>query len=212
VTSWRLHGSDAPSLGAEWKRPTLSEFRDQVIEIVKMKGHLRLAEPVQLASGAWSRDFVDTKHALEDGDDLATACRALLELVSDMKIDFDAIGGLTLGADKFSYVTSVFAHRKSFVVRKVAKGRGTNKRIEGADLSIGVKVLLVDDVVTSGGSIRDAYEAIHETGATIVGAITLVDRGDTAAAFFAGKQIPYRALVTYGDLGIEPVGGGLVKA
>ena len=73
-------------------------------------------------------------------------------------------------------------------------------------------VLLVEDVVTTGGSIQKAYDAISALGATVVAAVTLVDRGEVSARFFEEKAIPYFPLVTYGDLGIEPVGGGLVRA
>jgi orotate phosphoribosyltransferase len=68
-------------------------------------------------------------------------------------------------------------------------------------------VLLVDDVVTTGGSIRKAYGAVEELGATVVAAATLVDRGDVARRFFDERAIPYCTLVTYRDLGIEPVRG-----
>jgi orotate phosphoribosyltransferase len=171
---------------------------------------LRLPEPVQLASGEWSLDFVDAKRALQNGSDLALACRAMLELVDG--IEFDAVGGLTLGADQFAHVIAVLAERRWFVVRKSVKGRGTNRRVEGADVREGVKVLLVDDVVTTGSSIKEAYDVIRELGAVVTGAVTLVDRGETAKQLFKAEGIPYFSVATYADLGIDPVGGGLVNA
>jgi len=134
----------------------------------------------------------------------------MLELVEG--IDFDAVGGLTLGADQFAHVIAVLAKRRWFVVRKAAKGRGTNRRVEGAELHEGVSVLLVDDVVTTGASIREAYDVVRELGAVVAGAVTLVDRGETAGQMFRAERIPYFAVATYKDLGIEPVGGGLVNA
>lgn len=183
-------------------------FRDQVRSIVQARGYLRLAEPVQLASGDWSRDFVDAKRALAEGADLETACRAILEAVGDL--DFDAVGGMTLGADQFAHVVAVLARRKWFVVRKAPKGRGTNKRVEGAEVGEGVKVLLVDDVVTTGSSILDAYEVVRGLGATVTGAVTLLDRGEAAKVKFEGLGVPYFPVLTYRDLGIEPVGGGIL--
>lgn len=165
---------------------------------------------MRLASGQLSRDFVDGKAALADGDDLELACRALLEAVDG--IDFDAIGGLTMGADQFAHVVAVLAHKRWFVVRKEPKGRGTDKLVEGSQVGEGTRALLVDDVVTTGGSIRRAYEAITNLGATVVGAVTLVDRGDVASRFFADLAVPYIPLVTYRDLRIDPVGDGLVDA
>jgi orotate phosphoribosyltransferase len=190
----------------------LSELKSQVIEIVRQRGLRHLPEPVQLASGFYSRDFIDGKEALAHGPDLETACRALLEMVTAAGIEFDAIGGLTMGADQFAHVVAVLAPCRWFVVRKQAKGRGTNKRVEGCRLGPDVRVLLVDDVVTTGGSIRDAHEVVTGEGGAVVGAVTLVDRGDQARPYFADKGVPYLSLVTYHDLNIDPVGHGLITA
>lgn len=182
----------------------MSDLRDRLIGIVRDRGLTRFDEPVRLASGQMSREFVDAKAALADGADLELACRALLEAVGG--IEFDAIGGLTMGADQFAHVVAVLAKAKWFVVRKEPKGRGTGKLVEGAAIAPGTRVLLVDDAVTTGGSIQKAHEEITRLGATVVGAVTLVDRGDVAGAFFRERGVPYVALVTYRDLGIEPVG------
>ncbi len=187
----------------------MTALRDALITIVRDRALTRLEEPIQLASGEWSRDFIDGKQGLGEGEHLELACRALLELVADEGIDFDAIGGLTMGADAFGHVVAVLARKKWFVIRKEPKGRGTNKMVEGTPLGPGVRVVVVDDVVTTGGSIRLACERIADTGAIIVGAVTLVDRGEVASKHFANLGIPYRALVTYRDLDITPVGHGL---
>lgn len=197
---------------AEPKEPSLDP-RDRLIQIVETQGLLRdLPEPIQLASGEFSRDFIDGKRALADGVDLKLACQVITEELAERSIDFDVVGGLTMGADQFSHALAVLAGRRWIVVRKQTKGRGTNKRIEGADVREGTRVLLVDDVVTTGGSIREAYEVIRETGAEIVAAVTLVDRGDVASQFFSQLQVPYIPLVTYRDLGIQPVGRGRISA
>jgi orotate phosphoribosyltransferase len=185
---------------------SLGDLRQQLREIILTKGHLRLDEPVRLRSGDWSRDFIDAKRALADGADLELACRALLEVLAERGIDFDAVGGLTMGADQFAHGTAIVGRKRWFVVRKEAKGRGTNQLVEGAPLAAGVRVVLVDDVVTTGVSIRQAWTQVAATGADIVAAVTVVDRGDTAATFFARVGVPYLPLLTYRDLGIEPVG------
>ena len=187
----------------------MTSRRARVTEIVRARGLLRLPEPVALSSGEMSRDFIDAKAALARGEDLQLACEALLE--STGGIEFDAVGGLTMGADQFAHVVAVLAKKEWFVVRKEPKGRGTNKLVEGTPVTAGTRVLLVDDVVTTGGSIQKAYEVIRGLGATVVAAVTLVDRGDVAASFFAEKAIPYFPLVTYRDLDIEAIGGGLVR-
>ncbi len=183
-------------------------LREAICTIIRERGYLQLAEPVQLRSGEWSRDFVDAKRALHEGADLELACRAMQETIGD--VDFEAVGGMTLGADQFAHVLAVVARRKWFVVRKATKGRGTDQRVEGAPIGPGVKVLLVDDVVTTGGSILEAYQVVRELGADVRGAATLLDRGEAARPKFEAAGVPYFPVLTYRDLGIEPVGGGVL--
>lgn len=186
----------------------LSELKGAVAKIILAEGHLRLDQPVKLASGDLSRDYIDGKRAFARGSNLRLACEALLLLAHDEGWDFDAVGGLTLGADQFAHAMAVLSDRSWFVVRKDEKDHGTRKRIEGAALGDGVRVLLVDDVVTRGRSIIDAYKAIVATGASLVGATALADRGVATAAIFRDLGVPYRPLLTYHDLGIAPVGVG----
>lgn len=186
----------------------LTKLREKLIGVVRERGLLVLDEPLQLASGDWSRYFVDGKRALARGEDLHSAALALLELVAEEHVEFNAVGGLTMGADHLAHALPMINHDVEwFSVRKAPKDRGTRRRIEGAVLGPEHRVLLVDDVVTRGGSIVDAYKAIAETGATVVCAVTLVDRGAPGSSdFFAQRGIPYRALVTHQDLNIPAVG------
>lgn len=177
------------------------------MEIIRDAGLVHFDEPVQLASGGFSRDFIDTKRALARGRDLRMACDAVLEMAGEMGLEFDAIGGLTMGADKIAHGVAVVLDGdvQWFSVRKQAKERGTKKRVEGAELGAGVRVLLVEDVVTRGSSIADALQAIRATGATVVAAVSIVDRGDFGRQLFGKENIPYQPLVTFADLEIEPV-------
>ncbi|HEX7823603.1 MAG TPA: orotate phosphoribosyltransferase, partial [Mycobacterium sp.] len=75
----------------------------------------------------------------------------------------------------------------------------------GARLEPGTRVLLVDDVISTGGSTEKALERILPLGVVVTGVIPMVDRGDVAAKRFAARGIPFAALVTYQDLGIDPV-------
>ncbi len=190
----------------------LAELRTAVAGIVLAEGHLRLDQPVKLASGDWSRDYVDAKRAFARGANLRVAAEALLQLAEDEGWDFDAVGGLTLGADQFSHAIAVVADKAWFVVRKAEKDHGTKRRIEGAVVGDGVRVVVVDDVVTRGASVLAAYEAVKATGAEVVGVTAVVDRGPATSALFARLGVAYRPLLTYHDLGIAPVGDASVDS
>ena len=181
--------------------------RNQILAIVREHAYLRLPEPVRLASGELSEHFVDAKKGLCQGRDLRAVCEAMVAIAAERGIEFDAVGGLTLGADQFAHGVALVADRRWFVIRKEPKGRGTNRLVEGAPLGPGVRVLLVDDVVTTGGSIQKAYDAVVAEGAEVVLAATLLDRGDVAGRWFAARGVPYEPLLTYRDLDIPPVGG-----
>ena len=179
---------------------------DQLLEILRDGGLTTLAAPVQLASGQWSRYFIDGKEALAAGADLRLAAEAISQRVSGAGLSFDAVGGLTLGADALSAAIALVSETSWFIVRKAPKGRGTDRRIEGARIGNGDRVLLVDDVVTTGGSILQSYDVVQSTGAEVVAAVTLADRGDDAAREFAARSVPYFPMATYHDLGIPRVG------
>lgn len=201
----RPHLVSPDGLSEEGQPTALAKFRERMVKLVQ-GGLIRLDEPVQLASGDDSRFFVDCKRALAAGEDLRSAGEGLVEIARDMEISFDTVGGLTMGADALAHAVSILTGAEWFSVRKKEKDRGTRRRIEGAVLDSDRRVLLVDDVVTRGGSIFDALAAIQETGARVVGAVALVDRGVDGEKKFAEAGIPYQALVTFDQLGIPPVG------
>lgn len=179
--------------------------RAALLEVLKRRGLLELPEPVVLSSGQKSRWFLDGKAALGRGDDLALACQCLLDLAAEAGVDFDACGGLTLGADQFAHGVAIVGSKEWFVVRKAPKGRGTDRYIEGAPIE-GKRILLVDDVITTGGSSLTALDRITAEGGRVVLATTLVARSDEPVARFSDRGLAFRPLFTYRDLGIPAVG------
>lgn len=184
---------------------TLADDRRELLAIVLAHGYRRMDEPVQLASGQMNRDFVDGKRALARGDHLALACRAMAALADEHGAAWEAAGGLTMGADQFAHGLAIVTGRSWFVVRKQAKERGTRQRVEGAQIGEGTRVLLVEDVISTGGSLLQALDAVQETGAEVVFATTLVDRGDLVGPKLAARGVAYEPVLTYRDLDIEPI-------
>jgi orotate phosphoribosyltransferase len=174
-------------------------------DLIRTRGHEHRAEPFRLASGQLSHDYIDGKYAVDTGERLAIVSRAVADLAAANGIEFDAVGGLTMGADPLAHGVAIVTGKAWFSVRKEQKQRGREQWIEGTRLQQGTRVLLVDDVISTGGSTEIAFDRVTAAGAIVAGVIPMVDRGDVAAKRFAQRNVPFVALVTYRDLGIEPV-------
>ncbi|MGY4647497.1 orotate phosphoribosyltransferase [Mycobacterium sp. URHB0021] len=174
-------------------------------ELIRDRGYEHREEPFRLASGQLSHDYIDGKYAVDTGERLGLVSRAIADLAARNGIDFDAVGGLTMGADPLALGIAMVTGKAWFSVRKEQKQRGRGQWIEGTRLQPGTRVLLVDDVISTGGSTEIAYERVTEAGAVVAGVIPMVDRGDVATGRFARHGVPFAALVTYRDLGIEPI-------
>lgn len=175
--------------------------------LIQKRGLQRRKEPFKLASGKLSHDYIDGKYAIDTGAALQTVSRAMADLAAAKGIEYDAVGGLTMGADALAHGIAMVTGKAWFSVRKERKPRGTEQWIEGAHLDECRRVLLVDDVVSTGESIMIAFRHATQAGATIMGAIPMVDRGDVARGLFEAEGVPYFPLVKYEDLGIESVSG-----
>jgi len=152
-----------------------------------------------LTSGRRSEYYVDGKQVTLDGRGLRLVARLGLEHCE--ALDVDAVGGLTLGADPIAAAIVALSGEgvrplTAFIVRKEAKAHGTGNRIEGPPLRSGMRVLLVDDTLTTGGTFLEAGEAVRETGATVVGALCVIDREEGGREALEQAGIPLRALFT----------------
>jgi orotate phosphoribosyltransferase len=189
-------------------RLTLDQYRDQIRSLVMNHPGvlIKLEEPIRLASGDLSCDFVDGKLAVDEPENFSLVGAAMFAAANEAGVEFDAVGGLLVGAAPFTFAVAQTARSKWFLVRKEPKGRGTNLWIEGTRITPDMPVMIVDDVVTRGESIQKACELVEAAGARVVFATTLVDRGDFAAGYFLDRNIPYHPILTYNDLDIDPVG------
>lgn len=187
--------------------PAGGELSSALRDVVLLRGYERRETAFRLSSGGTSHDYVDMRRAVSRGEDLALAARATLAALAEAGVDFDAIGGMTMGADPVAHAVAVLGDRSWFSVRKAAKEHGTGRRVEGATLGPGVRAVVFEDTVSTGRSLLEALEVVSETGAEVSALCTLLDRGDSLAAALAEQAAPprYIPVLTYGDIGIEPI-------
>ena len=154
---------------------------------------------VTLSSGLEADYYIDLRRITLHRTAAPLVGRVLRELTADW--DYAAAGGLTLGADP---VGTAIMHASSgsvdaFVVRKAEKKHGMQRRVEGPDVA-GRRVLVVEDVSTTGSSPLTAVEALREAGAEVVGVALIVDRGAGDTIRAAGLEC--RAAYSLADLGL----------
>ncbi|NUW46203.1 orotate phosphoribosyltransferase [Nonomuraea rhodomycinica] len=157
---------------------------------------------VVLSSGKEADFYLDLRRITLDAVAAPLVGRVMLDLTADL--EYDAVGGLTLGADPVAgamlHAAAARGRRlDAFVVRKAQKAHGLQRRIEGPEVK-GRRVLVVEDTSTTGASPLTAVEALREAGAEVVAVATIVDRG--AAARMAEEGLEYRSAYTLADLGL----------
>jgi orotate phosphoribosyltransferase len=172
--------------------------RDELLQLIKDIAVVH--GKVRLSSGLEADYYVDLRRITLHRTAAPLVGRVLRELTADWT--YDAAGGLTLGADP---VGTAILHASggavdSFVVRKAEKKHGMQQRVEGPAVA-GRRVLVVEDVSTTGGSPLTAVDALRDAGADVVGVAVIVDRGARSAIEAAGLE--YRAAYTLADLGLS---------
>ena len=161
-----------------------------------------------LASGRHSRWFFDTKPVMMHPEASHLIGELLNIRMDEMGADF--VGGLELGAVPLTTIAVTMSPKEStrrgFMVRKEPKGRGGRKTnnppgIEGSSLSGGGKIVIVEDVTTTGGSAIKAVQRIHnDTDCEVIGVISIVDREEGAKEAFAAAGINFESLMTRSDV------------
>ena len=166
----------------------------------ELRRHALMIGEVQLTSGAVSQYLIDAKRAILR----PPGFRALGELVRAQAEAWEAtaVGGMTMGADPIACsALAAGAQVNAFFVRKEAKQHGLSRRIEGPPLEPGDRCLVVEDVVTTGGSTLRAIEALREEGHAICGVLAICDRlAGGGAAIEAAAGAPFVALTTIDDV------------
>jgi orotate phosphoribosyltransferase len=157
-----------------------------------------------LASGRTSSYYVDARPTTMSARGLFLVGRLGLATVRGADWEATSIGGLTLGADPVAYAVaraSVDAPPvlDAFTVRKAAKTHGTGRRIEGV-FAAGSRVVIAEDVITTGNSALEAVRAVREAEATVVGILAVVDREEGGRDALEAEGLEVRALVRLSEL------------
>lgn len=186
--------------------PDLLAKKDNLKKLLTEKSFQYSETPkFKLVSGVVSQFYVDCKMTT-----LLSHGKVLIgEIIFDMvkNLNIKGIGGLTLGSDPIANAVAFVAGMQgidliSFVIRKQAKQHGTMKWIEG-DIKAGDRVVIIDDVITTGGSAIQAIDRAEEAGLTILKTIVLVDREEGGRENILSRGYEVESLFTKSDLKTE---------
>jgi orotate phosphoribosyltransferase len=200
---------------------TTIDHKQQLLALLA-KESFRLGQ-FTLASGATSDYYIDCRTTTLHADGARFVGNAILDLLDENEVNADAVGGLTMGADPIVSAVSIASSLRAlqsrekkgqdyplihgFLVRKAEKTHGTGRRIEGFFQS-GARVVIVDDVCTTGGSTITAIEAAREAGMVIAAVVCIVERQEAngrPAVESAAGGAPFLALFTANDVRAEKI-------
>jgi len=161
-----------------------------------------------LASGKTASFYLDGKQVVLDAAGAMLVGRAVLARLQELGPLPDAVGGMSIGADPITAAVVTMAGvaglpLKGFMIRKEPKGHGLGRYVEGP-VKAGDRVVILEDVVTTGGSSLVAIERAVEFGLQVGRVVALVDRLAGGADAFAARGVPLDAMLTIRDLGIDP--------
>jgi orotate phosphoribosyltransferase len=161
-----------------------------------------------LASGKTASYYLDCRRITLHPRGANVIAEGILERICAMNPMPTAVGGMAIGADPITAAVVTLAGQRNlpilgFMVRKEPKGHGTGRQVEGP-VEPGQEVVIVEDVITSGGSALAAVEAATNFGLVVKGVIGIIDRLAGGEAAFAAKGIKLQTLLTVRDFGIEP--------
>lgn len=181
-----------------------AEERQQLKELLLEKSYRQ--GTFTLTSGKSSDFYIDGKQTTLDAQGGYLCGRLLFELIRNAPEKISSVGGMTLGADPLVTAVSLVSHLEgspvpAFIVRKEAKGHGTGNYIEGKNnLEPGSSVALVEDVVTTGGTLIKVIERVENEGFKVGLLVTVVDREEGGAELLAQAGYPLKALFTRTEL------------
>lgn len=176
------------------------KIKEKLLKVLKEKS--LIIGNIILASGKKSSYYIDVKMTSLDSKGVTLSAKLFASQLKNL----DYVGGPTLGADPFLGAILYECDRKkkpmsAFIVRKESKSHGTQKLIEGP-IKKGSKVALLEDVITTGGSVYQAIQTVENFGAKVVKVLTLVDREEGGTKFLEEKGYPVFPVFKKSDLGV----------
>ena len=188
---------------------TGSELWREILDLIYKKAYQRRL--VRLASGRESNFYVDCRQVTLTGEGLYKLAAYVLELIRRENMAVKAVGGPIMGAVPLAAAVSLLSYRNSFAdpsaavldtffVRPEPKGHGTGKQVEGQIASEGSPLLLIDDVLTTGGSILKAVAPLRESGCLIEKVLVIVDRQEGGRENLEKEGLSVGSILTREDL------------
>jgi len=175
----------------------MDQKRQELLQLLKEKSYkYRPEQPFKLASGRESPYYVDCRPTTHNARGLALIGEIVFGMVKDLEVQ--AVGGLTMGADPIAHAVALTSYLKgrplnAFSVRKSSKEHGTGGVVVG-DAKPGDKVVIVEDVITTGGSTIQAISAAREFGLKVVKVLVLVDREEGGREAVENLGLPVEAV------------------
>lgn len=177
---------------------------ERLIAIIKARS-FQSGKEVKLASGRTSTYYFNLKPTMLDAEGAHLIATLILEAIGGLRADL--IGGLEMGAVPIASAVAALSHAagrpiNAFFVRKEAKAHGTQSLIEGlpdGESLKGKRVVIVEDVTTTGASAIKAAEAVRAEGAEVVGVVTVIDRQEGAGEAFAAAGLTLTPILTLQD-------------
>ncbi len=184
----------------------MSYDRELLLELIRTEA-LRRGD-FTLASGKKASYYLDCRNITLHPKGANVIAAGMLEVIQSAGPLPDAVGGMAIGADPITAAIVTLAGQrdlplKGFMVRKEAKGHGTGKQVEGP-VEPGQSVVIVEDVITSGGSALKAVDAAIEFGLVVQRVVAIIDRLAGGKEAFEKKGLQLITLTTIRDFGIEP--------
>lgn len=158
-----------------------NKYKSELLQLMKEKAVVK--GDLTLASGEKSNFYIDGKQVTLDPQGVFLTAKVILSMLQGSNAD--AIGGPTMGADPIASAVSLLSSQtghplKAFIVRKEAKAHGMQKMIEGPPIQEGDKIVMLEDVITTGGSVLKAIREVEKLKARVIKVICLVDRDEGA--------------------------------